>query len=258
MKLHVISTSFNSNIFAINNILSVHKQKMQPSTHYYIDDVSTDNSVHILNEFKKTGEYKKVVNDYNIKIVINEKRNYKIKNLFNLIKDKEIYDDDDIICILDGDDWLSNENALLEIYENYKSKDLDYLYTNWMYSHNGEIGISQKIPDNNWDPYKDKWITSAMSTFRVRSFREINEENFKNEFGEWFTMACDQAYVLPILSLSRERNGNYSKIGFVDKPHYIYQFLQNKNKPRNNQSGMKMAKDAHDASQVIRKRGLIK
>lgn len=256
-RIHVVSTSYNSNNFAINNIVSVAKQSMQPFSHVYIDDMSLDNSVEVLNGFMETELYQGICQEYNLKIIINEEKKYKIKNLFDLLKDKETYKDEDIICILDGDDWLSNGDVLIEVFNTYRKDDLDYLYTNWMYSHNGELGISKKIPSNEWSPYLSPWITSAMSTFRVKCFREINEENFKNKDGDFFIMACDQAYVLPILEMSKRKNGDYSKVGFIDKPHYIYQFLQNKNKPRIGDKGNKMARDANNAALTIRRRGLI-
>ena len=256
-RIHVISTSFNSNKFALNNIISVASQSLIPKSHTYIDDMSNDNSVETLKGFMATESYLKICKKYDLKITINKERKFKIKNLFELLHDQNKFDDNDIICILDGDDWLSNGDALKEVHEAHLRENLDYLYTNWMYSHTGELGISRKIPNNEWCPYSSPWITSAMSTFRVSCFREIDESNFKDSSDKFFTMGCDQAYILPILEMSRRKNKGYSKVGFINKPHYIYQFLENENKPRHGTEGNKIAVEAHNASIIIRKRGLL-
>jgi hypothetical protein len=257
MKIHVVSTSYNSNKYAVNNINSVYTQNFKPASHVYLDDMSIDNSVEILKEIQDSNAFKTINRVYNLTIIVNQKKKFKIKNLHELISDTSKYKDDDIICVLDGDDWLNNKNTLQEIYDLYKEKDLDYLYTNWVYSHNGQLGISKQIPTIDWDPYKSSWITSALSTFRVKRFREINFKNFLNDSGEYFVMGCDQAYVLPILEMSRRRNGNYDKVYFLNKPYYTYQFLENSSKPRSGNTGNKMAHDAHNAVTIIRKRGLI-
>ena len=71
-----------------------------------------------------------------------------------------------------------------------------------------------------------------MSTFRVRQFLKIPIDNFFRWDYKWFTMGCDQAYVLPIIKqIMHEQNG-YEKIKFIDEPLYVYQFTENPNKPR--------------------------
>ena len=147
-RLHVISTSYNSNRFAINNICSVSEQSIQPFSHVYIDDMSSDNSVEILNTIINSEIYLTASKKYSLKITINKEKKYKIRNLLEILKDTTTYKNNDIVCILDGDDWLSNRDALKEVYEAYEKDNLDYLYTNWMYSHNRELGISKIIPSN--------------------------------------------------------------------------------------------------------------
>lgn len=257
MNIHIISTSFNSNKFTLNNINSVFQQTFKPTSHVYIDDMSTDNSVKIIENIANSFDFTTINKSYLLKFIVNTSKKYKIKNLFDQIIDNDLYEDDDIICVLDGDDWFSNIKVLEEVYNAYKEKDLDYLYTNWMYSHNNQLGISKKILSDDWNAYESPWITSALSTFRVRKFRQINESNFKDNENNWFTMGCDQAYVLPILELTKKENNGYSKVFYIDKPYYVYQFVENNSKPRNDSFGYKMATDAHNAVTLIRKRGLI-
>jgi hypothetical protein len=115
------------------------------------------------------------------------------------------------------------------------------------------LGCSKQIPDNDWNPYNDEWITSHLSTFRVKCFRTINPENFLDENGNWFEMGCDQAYILPIIYNSKQTHGSYEKVGFIDFPCYVYQHSEN---PLRKRDG-KLGKKAHKAVTTIRNRGIV-
>ena len=104
---------------------------------------------------------------------------------------------------------------------------------------------------------KEKWITSALSTFRVRAFKAVPIENFLRWDGKWFTMACDQAYILPILWHLRERDGDYRAVKFIDEPLYVYQFLQNPSKLRHGKENQERAGDAAYSAQFLRGRGFV-
>jgi len=253
MNLHVISTNYNSLNFCVNNINSIASQTFKPASHVFIDESDDENTRNILKQVKNSDFYNQAHELYGLEIILKESRSFKIKNLLDQIN-KPLYDDNDIICIVDGDDWLSNNYVLKTIYDSYNHNSYDYLYTNWVYSNANLLGCSKKIPDNNWDPYKDSWITSHMSTFKVSCFRNINPENFLDENKNWFEMGCDQAYILPILYNSKENHGSYDRVGHIDFPCYVYQHSEN---PLRKRDGV-LGKKAHDAVSIIRKRGYIK
>ena len=144
-----------------------------------------------------------------------------------------------------------------KIAKEYEDPNVGYVYTNWKYSHNGELGISRKIPGPEWDPYTSEWITSAMSTFRVREFLDIPIENFLRWDYKWFSMGVDQAYALPIIRKIRLRDGDYRNVRFIDEPLYVYQFLENPNKPRDERT-MDMTMDAARSVNFIRDRGYLR
>jgi hypothetical protein len=252
MNIHVLSTNYNSGNFCIKNINSVASQTLKPKSHVFIDDVSEKATIETLKKIKETDFYIQAKELYGLDIKINTNKNFKIKNIYEQVKNN-MYDDEDIICIVDGDDWLSNRFVLQSVYEKYKKEKLDYLYTNWIYSNENILGCSKKIESDSWDPYKDSWITSHLSTFKVKCFREINQDNFLDENGNWFEMGCDQAYILPILYNSREKFGSYKKIGFIDFPCYVYQHSENTLRKRDGELEIK----AHKAASLIRSRGLL-
>jgi hypothetical protein len=233
----------------------VASQTKLPDEHFFIDDNSQDDtrqwlSAHFERMKNNTSE------KYELNIVTSGTRKWKLLNLYEYVIK---CDPNDVVCVLDGDDWLADSSALEKIWSTYQDESVDYAYTNWRYSHNNELGISKKIPDNfeKWDPYKSPWITSAMSTFRVKQFLKIPIVNFLRWDYKWFTMGCDQAYVLPIIKQIMEEENGYDKIKFIDEPLYVYQFTENPNKLRTqNDGGMRM--DAHNSVTFIKNRGYVK
>lgn len=256
MKIKVFSPSFNSNKFCINCMQSVALQTFSPVEHFYIDDSSEDDTQRWMGIAAEN--ILPVINDrYRLSLVANSgfnSRKYKLLNLYEYILK---CDDEDIICVLDGDDWLASADALQKIADAYSDPAIRYVYTNWQYSHNTSGGISELIPGPDWNPYTDRWITSAMSTFKAKEFRKIPFDNFLRWDYKWFTMGCDQAYVLPILHNIRTEEGNYDSVKFIDEPLYIYQFAENQNKPRDKNDGG-MRADAHNSVTFIRNRGYVK
>lgn len=254
-KLRVFSPSYNSHKFCVNCIDSVASQSLLPYEHFYIDDVSNDDTREWL-----TSHYERMQNNakgkYRLNVALNPDRKWKLLNLYEYaIK----CDPEDVICVLDGDDWLADSSVLEKVWEEYKNPNVDYVYTNWKYSHNNELGISKKIPENfqNWKPYTSPWVTSALSTFRVKQFLKIPIVNFFRWDYKWFTMGCDQAYVLPIIKQIMQEENGYNKIKFIDEPLYVYQFTENPSKPRDqNDGGMRV--DAHNSVMFIKSRGYIK
>jgi glycosyltransferase involved in cell wall biosynthesis len=251
-KLRVFSPSFNSHRFCVNCIDSVASQSKLPDEHFFIDDASTDDTRQWLGK-----HFERMKNNaaekYELNIVASNSRKWKLQNLYEYAIRCE---PEDVICVLDGDDWLNDSSTLQKVWDEYQDPEVDYVYTNWKYSHSGELGISKQIPED-FDPYSGPWVTSAMSTFRVKQFLKIPIVNFFRWDYKWFTMGCDQAYVLPILhQILREKEGR-SKIKFIDEPLYTYQFTENPSKPRNqNDGGMRM--DAHNSVTFIKGRGYVK
>jgi len=260
-KLRVFSASYNSHKFSVNCIESVARQTVVPHEHFYIDDCSKDDTV---DHIKENSErlFSLIDNrDYKASIKIRGNKEgvyqkYKLLNLYEYVTECE---PDDIICILDGDDWLSSEDALEKVLKAYEDPSIKYAYTNWLFSHNGEIGISKHIPSNNWNPYENPWVTSAMSTFKVSEFLKIPIANFLRWDYKWFRMGCDQAYILPILYQLWKENGNYDAVKFIDEPLYTYQFTENPNKLRNDKTeeSTDMRVDAYNSVEFIKKRGYV-
>ena len=244
--IYVISTGRNANKLIDNCVQSVQQQTLSCKSHIIIDDVSDDDTVQYLEKHKHLDS---------VEVKINMKRKYRLKNIYENAVNKN---SEDIICIVDSDDWLAKKTALQKIKEAYENNSkLEYVYSKYMMTH-GAQGCSAPIPNDNWDPYNGQWITSHMSTFKVKALKKILTDNFLDWDDEWFTIATDHALTLPILYQLWKKHGNHSAIGFIDEPLYMHTFYGNTSKPRyGTPEADERAKLSVKCANYIKQRGYI-
>jgi hypothetical protein len=110
---------------------------------------------------------------------------------------------DDIICRIDGDDYLTDLDALAMLDFYYQASGAEILWTaqRWGLS---DKNISASMP-NDVNPYQYPWVTSHLKTFRKFLINNVPIENFKNSKNEIFTITGDQAIYLPCLYKSNKR-----------------------------------------------------
>lgn len=248
-KVYVISCQFNANSYAINCLNSIKNQTLSADKHFYVDDISTDDTREILLEYIEQNSPK------NVELILNSSKNHKTKNMEMIIDSLE---DDSIVCVVDGDDWLAFKNSLelmIDFYE--KNPNLEFVYSNWMFSHNGQMGISRAIPNSEWDPYKSDWITSHLQTFRARAYKRIPRKNLLDGDGNYFRMACDQAYTLPMLECIKREYGNFDNVHHFPAPMYVYQFTENASRNSNLELRRWEAETAYNSANFIRSRGFL-
>ncbi len=153
------------------------------------DDMSTDRTYDIVEQFKKSFGL-----EDKISIVRNENKKWEVGNILDMLGE---CDSNDIICRLDGDDWLCDSDALSIINHRYAALSCSALWTKhrWAFS---DHNISGPLPKGA-DPYKHPWVSSHLKTFRKSLIEGVNEENFKGSDGEYFKRIGDQAIYLPVL-----------------------------------------------------------
>jgi hypothetical protein len=135
-------------------------------------------------------------------VVENEEKFWEVKNVLSMIR-HEYVKDDDIICRLDGDDFLTDLCALQDINLAYERTGCEVLWTahRWGDSHHN---ISAALPEHA-DPYKHPWVSSHFKTFRKHLINDVKEENFCGEDGEYIKRTGDQAIYLPVLHKTKKR-----------------------------------------------------
>ncbi len=196
-----VIASYNNETNIYKNITSIVMQKYTNWRIIYINDASTDKTSQKLNELIQQYKiYQKVH-------YIENKTN--MKQAFSKFKAYQMVDDNEVVCILDGDDWLKHERVLnilnkyyendkyhivtskFEIYDNNKiyqnctSKYNEYIinqkqfrYVNYSFQHlKTGLGIYFKsIPENRFK-YNNKWLDRCTDVTEMVCVSELCKKN---------------------------------------------------------------------------------
>lgn len=163
-----------------------------------IDDISDHQHymrcVKIISDFTSMG-YKSHIN-----VTFNEEKKWEVANVLHGISKCE---DNDIVCRIDADDWLTDLDALAIVNAAYEQTGCDILWTahRWGFS---DKNISGPMSDGV-DPYKHPWVSSHLKTFRKHLLKDVKDENYRGEDGNYVRRAGDQAIYLPALNNSKRR-----------------------------------------------------
>ena len=194
-----IMPCYNAEETIAQSLLSVISQSYSDWKILIRDDMSTDKTRSIIDSFIRVfGLEEKII------VETNTEKKWEVRNIIEMLKNKDHIKSNDIICRLDGDDWLTDLDALTILDYRYETLGVDVIWTahRWGYS---DKNISMGM-DKNANPYKHPWVSSHLKTFRKYLIDNVKEENFKNEAGEYFKRIGDQAVYLPVL---HEAKGNW-------------------------------------------------
>ena len=197
--IKIVSCFWNVGEYITKCIDSVMNQEFKNFEMYLVDDMSNDNTIDIIKN--------KIKDDERFKLIINTEKKYKLKNIDDLLMDESLFDDEDIIVELDGDDWLENTNVLSLINNKYENnKNLWITNGSFVYS-DGRFGFSSKV--NPETVRTDTFLFSHLRTWKVHLWRNIEQKSFLDENGEYFKSAGDAAYSFPMVEMSGENHYEY-------------------------------------------------
>lgn len=150
------------------------------------------------------------MSSHKIDIIWNDEKRWEVANVLEGIK---TCDDDDIICRIDADDWLTDLDALAYMNAFYNQTGADALWTAHRWGFTDKNISGPMVPEA--DPYQHPWVSSHLKTFRKRLINNVNDENFRGKDGSYIRRAGDQALYLPILKIAKRR-------GYVPRVFYHY------------------------------------
>lgn len=141
----------------------------------------------------------------------NVRKKWETENVLTMIRTD--CEDDDIVCRIDADDWLTDLDALAYLNAIYEMTGVDAAWSahRWGFT---DKNISGPMPVAA-DPYKHPWVSSHLKTFRKHLINNVKDENFRGEDGNYIRRCGDQAIYLPVLK-------NAKKWGFVPRVFYHY------------------------------------
>lgn len=251
--LKVVISSYNHSKYLQKCLNSILEQTFRHYELFIVDDMSDDNSISIIKEY---------CNKYNWKYISNISRMGALYNRVLAINNLNC-NDEDIILIIDGDDWLFDKDVFNYINELYLNNDilltfggLKPFYNTKNYPEN--IRTNNKIMKNEINKFNDKkdkiinenlyrkipYIFTQLQTFKFKLFKKIKKENFLDKSNNWYKTCTDYAYMYPLLELSK---GNFK---IINRYVYIY------NVHSNNVHSTKK-KDMNKSEKEIRNKNLI-
>jgi hypothetical protein len=107
---------------------------------------------------------------------------------------------EDIICLLDADDWLYGY-ALEVVNHAYNTKHCLLTYGSFELASNGEKSSICKPYDRHSEPRYAKWRASHLKTLKGKVFSQIPKEYFQHR-GQWVTHASDLALMIPAMEIA--------------------------------------------------------
>jgi len=194
---------WNAEKYIKNCIRTLKSQTDKDFEVYLIDDMSTDNTVEVTKKLIK--------DDSRFKLIVNQEKKFKLKNLNELITQ---FDDEDIVIEIDGDDFLLSSDVVSDIRNMYSDYQVWLTNGSFMYS-NGDSGFSSKC--NPETVRKDAFRFSHLRTWKTFLWKAIPDSYLRDDDGSYFKSAADVAYTFSLLELAGDKNYR-----FLPKLYYVY------------------------------------
>ena len=206
----IVIASYNNAKWYKKNLDSIFKQTYNNYTVIYMDDVSPDDTGALVQEYiHECGM------EHKVRLIKNEERRGALYNTYHAIW---LCDPQDIIIILDGDDWLFDEHVLAYLNSVYADDNLWLTYGQFKYYPDNKKGYAQQIPSKIIQSNgfrKFRWYSTHLRSFYAGLFQKIAKNDFLYE-NEFLPMSADIAYMMPMLEMA----GIHSR--FVSKILYVY------------------------------------
>lgn len=162
-------------------------------------------------------------------------------------------DPDDIVVLLDGDDWLVSQNVLSYINDFYNENDCWMMYGSSRWT-DGRRCCSSPYPEFEYKNLRAApFRISHIRTFRAGLYHKIAEQDpewkcMRDKKGEWYRMTYDVAMFLPMLEMA-----GYDKVKHNPKPLYVY----NRDNPLNDDKvNQQLQWDIHE--EILQKKSFKK
>lgn len=209
-SLVIITASYNNEQWIEQYFNSIVQQYYENWTLVYIDDNSTDNTL---------SAFKTLVHQYGIEDRVTLIRNdTRMGHLYNQYHAIHACRKNDIIIIIDGDDWLAHEHVFERIMQAYENENVWLTYGQFWYLKKNKKGFCKPIPADiiAQNAIRDiSWRTSHPRTFYAGLFQLIRLEDLLYH-GTFFPKCADVVTMLPMIEMA----GNH--ITCIDEVLYIY------------------------------------
>ena len=139
--------------------------------------------------------------DSRFDLVHNDEPQFAMRNLLQGIARSEA-DPEDVIVILDGDDWLRLRHALETIAVTYRDSGCWMTYGSWVSNVPGLPGLWPAYPAGTTDFRQFRWLATAIRTWKKWLWDLVEDRDFRDDRGAYFRVAEDLAVMFPMLEMS--------------------------------------------------------
>ncbi len=128
-------------------------------------------------------------------------------------------DYDDVIMIVDGDDWLYNRHVLTKLRKAYAKQPITLTYGQYITYPKWSVGSCKPVTHEMIDSGKLRqapWYFSHLRTFQGRLWEEIKDEDLRDEDGNYYQYAWDLALMYPMVEMAGH------SIHYIHDVLYVY------------------------------------
>ncbi|CUI17021.1 putative glycosyl transferase family 2 protein [Candidatus Protochlamydia naegleriophila] len=211
-RLKIIVPSFNSVKYLPKTLHSIEMQTVKDIDVCVVDDCSTlPQQRVIIEEFCRRNRWSFIFHTCNQGALVS------IKDGIESMQCQ----DDDVIVIIDGDDWLSDDQVFKTLQEVYAAPEVYLTYGSFETYPKNCINITYAAPVSpeviEKQLYRQTpWIYHHLKTFRFRLWKHLKDKDLRNAQGDYYMVTSDRAIFYPLLELA----GHH--IRHIDRILYIY------------------------------------
>jgi glycosyltransferase involved in cell wall biosynthesis len=222
--IHVLIPSYNCAQWIERCLDSVAKQEHAPKQVLVIDDASSDPDYadQCLRLLDQHAFLSGKTNWRFIRNMENMKCPYNLRLGIRELAPKQ----DDIIFLLDGDDFLPHEGVFTRIAEVYEDPEVWLTYGNYEpFPHNTGQVLAHAYPR---DVIKNRSFRTAAAcfnhplTFRKHLWDHVTDADMQTKDGRWFTGGYDMVIMSPMFELATPKKGYPIHWRFLDETLYSY------------------------------------
>lgn len=196
---------------------TLHSVFSQNYTHYrlvYIDDASDDGSFDLAKDLINA-------NLSGATLVKNEES---LGTLANLVRAIQSCQDEEIVVVLNGEDWLAHEWVLQRLNAYYANPDLWMTYGQAVSFPSFQPGpcrpfLLQDLKEGGFRSHP--FVSSHLKTFYAALFNRINETDLIYQ-GQFLAAATDAAYMIPMLEMAKEHFQFIPEVFYISNQEALF------------------------------------
>jgi len=129
--------------------------------------------------------------------------------------------ENDIVALIDADDFLCDENAFQVIADEYEKKpDLLLTYGSYVNLSNSKVGKFCKPYQQGESFRKSDWRGSHLKTFKYKLYEKLLLSCIKDETGKYLKCCADRAIMIPMMEMA-----GHDRIKHIEQILYCYNDL---------------------------------